>query len=414
MHSAWLLLVGLLVACSGSKGPSTTTPKKGPLTPKEIVERSSPAIVRVEVADNGALGVGTGFILDKSGLIATNLHVVRGSKDIKIKLYGGDVYQVTQIVGFDPDRDLALLRIQSPKALPTLPLGDSDAMTAGDQIVAIGNPLGQDYSVSSGLVSKIQPVCTPEMVALHNQNLKRFEELKGKYERGERLEREEQLELLKLACSSELKYIQISAPISQGSSGGPLFNQQGEVVGITTAIIKDGQNLNLAVPGNYLKPIVAKPAVISVDEFAKQTKEPTGPGVDDGEKVQRAVPDHPLTLLDGCKREQVGELVRTIWDAIEVGAPIYNKAMKEEDPKERQRYYEACYRIYEGTATKFEQSPPCKGVKEAFSAGLARAKGIQSYKLKAWAMRDTFDGLIEVAKKYANANPGPPLDKPKK
>jgi serine protease Do len=408
--SAWLLL-GVLAAC-GSKTPSTTTPKK-PLTAKEIVERSSPAIVRVEVAEGDSRGVGTGFILDKGGLIATNLHVVVGSADIKVKLYGGEVYPVTQIVGFDPDRDLALLRIAPPKQLPTLQLGDSDKMTAGDQIVAIGNPLGHDYSVSSGLVSKIQPECTDADVALHNANLARFEELKAKYF-ARTITRDEVGELLKLRCSAELRYIQISAPISQGSSGGPVFNLQGEVVGVTTAIVKEGQNLNYAVPVNYLKPIITKPVSLSVDEFAKQTRGPEVAAVDDGEKIERKVPDHGLEVLDGCKREQVGELVRTIWDAIEVGAPIYNKAQEANSIDEKKRYYEACFRIYEGTANKFEQNPPCKGVKKAFADGLERAKTMDSYKLKAWAMRDTFDGLIKVAEKYANANPGPPLKQPKK
>lgn len=386
----WMLSLTLL-ACSGGGGKNPQNAKAVTLTPKDIVQRSSPAIVRVEVGTGEVRGTGTGFILDKTGLIATNLHVVRGSKDIKVKLYGGDVYPVVQIAGFDPGRDLALLRIQPVKALPTVRLGDSDAMVAGDQIVAIGNPLGVfDYTVSSGLVSQVRPVCTPQQVQLHQKNLARFEELAAKAKRTQA----EDEELQALSCPQELKILQISAPISQGSSGGPLFNQRGEVVGVTTAIITAGQNINLAIPTNYLKPIVAKPELISVEEFATKTTEGREP--DEGPKVERLVPDHPLTLLDGCSRDQVSDLVKAIWDAIDIGAPLYNAGN-----------HEACYRIYEGTATKYEQSSPCKGVKNAFTDGLKRAGTMDNYKLKAWAMRDTFDGLLDVSKRWAAANGGP-------
>jgi len=383
--SFWLLLAVSLAACSGTT--RTATPKRVPLSATDIAKRSSPAIVFVETGE----GVGTGFIIDKSGLIATNLHVVRGKKEIRVKLFGGDVFPVMNIAGIDAARDLAVLRIQPTKVLPELRLGDSDAMAAGDQIVAIGNPLGVfENSVTSGLVSQVRPVCTPAMVVQHNQHIARFDELNAKARRT----LQEDAELSDLQCSQELKILQISAPISQGSSGGPLFNQFGEVIGITTAIITAGQNINLAIPANYLKPIVARRTTISLDEFARKTAELSESGApDDGIKIDRKVPDHPLSMLDGCSRDQIAEVVKSIWDAIEVGAPLYNAGN-----------VEACYRIYEGTAAKFEQNAPCKGVKTAFGDGLLRAGAIESYKAKAWAMRDTFDGLIALAEKWAKAN----------
>jgi S1-C subfamily serine protease len=385
--SFWPLL-SVCLACSGTT--RTASPKRAPLSAADIAKLSSPAIVFVEAGD----GVGTGFIIDKSGLIATNLHVVRGKNDIKVKLFGGEIYPVMDIAGVDSARDLALLRIRPAKVLPALRLGDSDAMAAGDQVVAIGNPLGVfENSVSSGLVSQVRPVCTPAMVAQHNQHLARFDELNAKSRRTP----QEEAELSDLQCSQELKILQISAPISQGSSGGPLFNQYGEVVGITTAIITAGQNINLAIPANYLKPIVAQRATISLEEFAKKTaevSESSGPP-EDGVKIERKIPDHPVSVLDGCSRDQIAEVVKSIWDAIEVGAPLYNAGN-----------VEACYRIYEGTATKYEQNAPCKGIKAAFGDGLLRAGSIDSYKAKAWAMRDTFDGLIAVAEKWAKLNQG--------
>ena len=377
---------------------------KKPLTAKEIVTQSSPAIVFIDVGEGETRGSGTGFILDKSGLIATNFHVVRGNKSIKVKLYGGDTYAVTGIEGVDPGRDLALLRINPAKALPTVRLGDSDQMSAGDQVVTIGNPLGVfDYSVSSGLLSQVRPVCTHDMVDYALKNRARLEELAQK----SRLTEAERDEVGRLLCTQELKYFQISAPISQGSSGGPLFNQAGEVVGVTTAIITAGQNINLAIPTNYLKTLVARPEQISLDEFAQKTRaedddDPRNPKI----KLERKVPDHPLAIFDGCKGDQIVQLENDIWSAIGVGAPIYNKGE-----------FEACFRIYEGVATKYENNPPCKGIKVAFGDGLVRIstldyKGddrteqVKAWKLKAWAMRDTFDGLLDAARRWRAANPG--------
>jgi len=401
-----LLVVLLASSCGGAgtgrpSGPGARTQ----LTPKDIAARSGPAIVRIEAGD----GTGTGFIVDKTGLVATNLHVVVGRRDITVKLHGGDVYPVMQVAGVDPARDLALLKISPPKPLPVLRLGDSSRMVAGDQVVAIGNPLGVfENSVSSGLVSQVRPVCTPEQVEYHKKNQARQAELLGKIEGFGRcqvaragdcdaykLTPQEQEELENLRCREELTILQISAPISQGSSGGPLFNQFGEVVGVTTAIITAGQNLNLAIPANYVKPLVANPALISMDEFARQTKglaERDAPP-DDGIKIQRLVPDHALSIFQGCKPEHIGDMVFAIEQAIDVGAPLYNKGE-----------IEACFRIYEGTAIKFERAPGCPGISAAFSDGLARAQTLETYKEKAWAMRDTFDGLLNAAKKWVRAN----------
>jgi len=392
----WLLSLAMMVVACGGHGKNTQGSKAVNLTPKDIAQRSSPAIVQIEVGDGDVRATGTGFILDKNGLIASNLHVVRGSKAIKVKLYGGEIYQVQQIAGFDPGRDLALLRIQPAKALPTVRLGDSDAMVAGDQIVAIGNPLGVfDYSVSSGLVSQVRPVCTMQQVEHYKANKPHFDELLAKQKRTDA-----ETEELQNACPQELKILQISAPISQGSSGGPLFNQHGEVVGVTTAIITAGQNINLAIPTNYLKPIVAKPEQISLDKFAAATSEGD---TEAKPKIDREIPDHPLTVLDGCSRGQIEDMVKAIWDAIDVGAPLYNSGN-----------HKACYQIYENAATIYAKNPPCKGVKDAFTMGLDRANSMgEDYTKRAWAMRDTFDGLLKVSEKWAGANGGQPLRSPR-
>lgn len=371
------LRVVAVMALASSCGIATSNTRRTRLTAKDIVQRSSPAIVRIEA---GSDKVGTGFILDKLGIVATNLHVVAGESAIRIRLYDGTQYPVMQIAALDPARDLALLRITPTKDLPTLKLGDSDAVSAGDQIFAIGNPLGVfDHSVTEGLISQVRPVCGREDIAAHR-------------------------------CKQELTVLQISAAISPGSSGGPLFNQFGEVVGITTAIVTAGQNINLAVPGNYLKPLVAQHAEISPDQFARDTKITeeggsggSGGGPDDGVRIVRRVPNHEITVFDGCKLTDIEEVIRQIGETIENGAPLYNEGK-----------HEACYRIYEGTSVKFEHDAPCAGVRTAFGDGLLRASSMRTYKEKAWALRDTFDGLSDAARRWADKHPQgvPPEGKP--
>ena len=386
----WLVVAIGLLGCGGTQRPDAPHVR---LTAKDIVAKATPAIVRIEA---GGDKVGTGFILDGRGIVATNLHVVAGTSQIKVKLKDGSEYDVQQIAGVDPDRDLALLQIAPKLALPALALGDSDAMSAGDQVIAIGNPLGVfDYSVSNGLVSQVRMLCSKADVAKEGPRRK---ELLAKAQRTQ----EDVLELRAMRCPAELTLLQISAPISQGSSGGPLFNQFGEVIGVTTAIISAGQNINIAVPTNYLKAMIARPEALALDKFKEATKildESNHREDDDGIRIVRQVPDHPVTVFDGCSETDITDIVRSIAAAIESGAPLYNAGNTE-----------ACFRIYEGTATKWERDSPCKGVGRAFGDGLLRAGAMKSYKEKAWAMRDAFDGLTIVAEKWARA----PRPAPKK
>ena len=372
MRGYWWTLL-FIVAC-GPGGKSTEVPKSGrPLTPKDIVQRSSPAIVRVEAQGPEGEQFGTGFIVDKSGIVATNFHVIKGTSDIKVKLNDGSHYAVIHVLNIDVGRDLVLVKFQPNKPLPTLSLGDSNKVATGEKIVAIGNPLGVfENTVSEGLISSIREICSQKDVDSNNPQ-----------------------------CPLELHLLQISAPISQGSSGGPLFNQVGEVVGVTTAIIAQGQLINFAMPVNYLKPLLVNQQPITMADFAKATRKDDGSG---GGKIERAPHSRDgfaTTVYDGCKADQVVDIVKSIEDAIEIGAPLYNRGD-----------IEACFRIYEGVAVKFEQKDtPCKGVRGVFGDVLLKVQSLPDFKVKAWAMRDTFDGLLIAAKKWSTTTPVP---KPKK
>jgi serine protease Do len=161
--------------------------------------------------------LGSGFIIDPSGFIITNNHVVEGADKIKVKLVEGKEYQAT-IKGRDPKTDLALIQITNPpKDLAYLVLGDSDAIRVGDWVVAVGNPFGLSHTVTQGIISA-----------------------KGRV----------------IGAGPYDNFLQTDASINPGNSGGPLLNLKGEVVGINTAILASGQGIGFATPSNMAKSVI--------------------------------------------------------------------------------------------------------------------------------------------------------------
>ncbi len=140
--------------------------------------------------------LGSGFVISSDGFIVTNNHVIEGADEIKIEFYSGEMLPA-KLVGTDPKTDIALLKVDSPEPLDFVTFGDSDVMRVGDWVVAMGNPLGQGFSVSAGIVSA------------------RNRALSGAYD----------------------DYLQTDAAINRGNSGGPLFNTDGQVIGVNTAIL---------------------------------------------------------------------------------------------------------------------------------------------------------------------------------
>ncbi len=160
-------------------------------------------------------GLGSGFIISRDGYIFTNNHVIAGADKILVKLAGGKEYPA-EIVGRDANTDIALIKIKPDGDLPTAVLGDSDKLRVGDWVLAIGNPFGLEQTVTAGIVSaKARSIGA------------------GPYD----------------------EFIQTDASINPGNSGGPLFNLKGDVVGINTAIVAQGQGIGFAVPVNMAKEI---------------------------------------------------------------------------------------------------------------------------------------------------------------
>jgi serine protease Do len=157
----------------------------------------------------------------------TNHHVVDGAKDVTVTLADQQVYQA-RVVGRDAKTDLAVLKIDPKQSLPVAPMGNSTELKVGEWVVAIGNPFGLSHSVTAGIVSA-----------------------KGRV----------------IGAGPYDDFIQTDAPINPGNSGGPLFNMQGEMVGINTAIIASGQGIGFAIPIDLAKPLI--PQLVNTGEVSR-------------------------------------------------------------------------------------------------------------------------------------------------
>ncbi len=165
-------------------------------------------------------GLGSGFIISEDGQIVTNAHVVAGAETVSVKLADGRKFDAT-VVGADPMTDIALLKIEADVDLPTVDFGTTDGLRVGDEVVAVGNPFGLGGTVTSGIISALS----------RNINAGPFDD-----------------------------FIQTDAAINRGNSGGPLFNNDGDVIGVNTAIISPGGGsvgIGFAVPADLVQTVVA-------------------------------------------------------------------------------------------------------------------------------------------------------------
>lgn len=210
-----------------------------------IAEKASNAVVKIDITKItygriSSSGFGSGFIVSEDGYILTNNHVVEGANTIKVTLKDGKKYD-GKVVGTDSLSDIAVITINAKK-LPTLTLGDSDKARVGETVIAIGNPLGYDYTVTVGVISGIQRDITPPSSS-------ETPELPFPFFFP-------YLETEQTATTPMVGVIQTDAPINPGNSGGPLINLKGEVVGINFMIESDAQGLGFAVSSNVAKKVM--------------------------------------------------------------------------------------------------------------------------------------------------------------
>ena len=209
----------------------------------EIYRASAPGVVHIETATRiqqledpffgNSFGgtetqraLGSGFVLDKAGHIVTNYHVVRGANSVQVSFSNNERIKA-KLVGLDPSTDIAVLKVDvKSRALKSLPLGNSDTVRVGDQVIAIGNPFGLDRSVTAGIVSAVQ----------------------------RRIEAPNRLSISHV--------IQTDAALNHGNSGGPLLNAQGQVIGVNAQIETGGASqgnvgIGFAIPIDTVKSVVA-------------------------------------------------------------------------------------------------------------------------------------------------------------
>ncbi len=188
-----------------------------------IADTVGPAVLRVDTRRKAARGGGTGsgFVLSPDGLIVTNAHVVAGAHEVRLADAEGRTTDA-QLLGVDPDTDIALIRANAARDLPTTRLGDSKAVRRGQLVVAIGNPLGFESTVTAGVVSALGR-------SIRATTGRTIEDV-----------------------------IQTDAALNPGNSGGPLVSSRGEVVGVNTAIIPHAQGICFAVAANTASFVVSE------------------------------------------------------------------------------------------------------------------------------------------------------------
>ncbi len=262
-------------------------------TPREFKQRS----------------LGSGFIIEVGGYIVTNNHVVEGANEIQVILKDGSEYDAT-IVGRDPNTDLALIKIEPDKPLAVATLGDSEKLTVGEWVVAIGSPFGLEQTVTAGIISAKGRVIGS-----------------GPYD----------------------DFLQTDASINPGNSGGPLINMAGEVIGINTAIIASGQGIGFAIPINMAKGIIEQLKAsgevtrgwlgVYIQDLSEEMAEYYGAKDKKGVLVAEVVPGDPaekagmlardiIYEVNGQPITSVRELTRTVAD-IPVGDKAEIKVLRD-------------------------------------------------------------------------------------
>ncbi|MBN21875.1 MAG: hypothetical protein CL678_11400 [Bdellovibrionaceae bacterium] len=267
-----------------------------------------------------AQSLGTGFIIDDSGLILTNHHVVSGADDIEI-LFTEDSNEKPakgEVIGMDPELDLALIQVKTERKLKALPLGDSQKLQVGEYVMAVGNPFGRGHTVTHGIISATG------------------REIEG------------------LAIS---KYLQTDAPINPGNSGGPLVNLQGELIGINNAIDARGQGIGFAIPVNSVKAVldqlktkgkVARGYIgVSIGELSPELaaqlqidedeKGPLVSGVEPGEAADEAgvMPYDVVVEFNGVRVRKSTDLIKEV-TRVPVGKKVSMEVIREGEKKSLQ------------------------------------------------------------------------------
>jgi S1-C subfamily serine protease len=191
-----------------------------------------PSVVLVTLYDDRGtkLGFGSGFFVTQNGRLVTNHHVIAGASKASVTLSDGREMAVLRILADDPAHDIAVIQVEGSGYAP-LPIGDTAALHVGDDVVVVGSPLGLSTTVSTGIVAAVREEGLSKEGRFANDDDKEMVAAWG---------------------------LQITAPVSHGSSGSPILNAAGEVVGVAVAVLGEGENINFGVPTVFVKAAIAK------------------------------------------------------------------------------------------------------------------------------------------------------------
>ncbi|MGA5198672.1 S1C family serine protease [Streptomyces exfoliatus] len=247
------------VASSSVSGTNVSASSTG--TVAGVAEAVSPSIVEISAASNAGKSTGSGVIITSDGEIVTNNHVISGASEISVRLSDGKSYQA-EVVGTDPDKDLALIKLKGASGLKTATLGDSSKVRVGDQVVAIGSPEGLTGTVTSGIVSALDRDVT---VAKDDDNSDSRQREQQQYDPRQGWPFEfggQQFNGDTGSSKTTYKAIQTDASLNPGNSGGALINMEGEIIGINSAMYSPSSSngstagsvgLGFAIPVDTLK-----------------------------------------------------------------------------------------------------------------------------------------------------------------
>lgn len=218
-----LISLGLVLSSllSSSVPATAQTSARKALTPAEVARSVSRTVVTI----TSEAGQGSGVIVGSAGVIITNVHVLQGQTDASVKLANGDVYDDVSVIDFDLRRDLLLIKIKAVD-LPVASLGNSEHVKTGDKVILIASPKGLDNTISDGLISAVR-------------------------DSGE-----------------GYRWFQTNAAASPGSSGGGMFNEYGELIGVVTSKLTHGENLNFGIPVHYVRGLLSDQTRMTLAQFA--------------------------------------------------------------------------------------------------------------------------------------------------
>lgn len=311
--------------------------------PRDALVHASPSLVLLEVDGHTA----SAFVATGQGHLVTSLHAVAGARLIHAVMADGTRAEVAQVAAMDDRRDLAILRLPVTDLAPPLGLTPAPLPAEGDTVYVLRAGAGPAPEVRSQQVRAVQ------------------------------------------VLGDWLTLLELTRTLPEESSGGPVLDTRGAVVGVATAALANGRSLGLVIPTRYIAPLLRGSAASPLSALEAPRRR--------AGRV-RQVPRHPLSLLEGATTDALESIATTLGHAINAGAPAYNRGD-----------VDGCYRLYARTAERLiDTCHAFPGAQRALRDGLTRCVDLPDSDDRAWALRDTFDGLLDVIGRWLQIRPEAP------